>query len=86
QEKRVTAFREYVRRMVSYNQALAVLNWDMRVKAPRKGMDARSELIGVMSGEHFKLATSPELEEFLNELSEPTVLASLDPITRGTVV
>lgn len=86
QTKRVTAFREYVKKMVSFNQALAILHWDMRVKAPRKGMDARSELIGVLSGEHFKLSTSPELEEFLNELSEPAVLETLDPITRGTVL
>jgi carboxypeptidase Taq len=86
QEKRVSAFREYVKKMVSFNQALAILHWDMRVKAPRKGMDARSELIGVLSAEQFKLATSKELEEHLEALSEPATLETLDPITRGTVL
>jgi len=84
-EQRITAFREYVKKMVSYNQALSVLHWDMRVKAPRKGMDARSEIIGVLSGEHFKLSTSPELEEFLQALSEPATYADLDPVTRKIV-
>ena len=85
QEKRVTTFHEYVKKMVSFNQALSILHWDMRVKAPRKGMDARSELIGVLSGEHFKLATSPELEEHLQALSEPDTYASLDSVTRKIV-
>jgi len=85
QDKRVTSFRDYVRKMVSYSQALSILNWDMRTKAPRKGMDARSELIGVLSGEHFKLSTSAELEEHLQALSEPATYASLDPVTQAMV-
>ncbi|NGQ94803.1 carboxypeptidase M32 [Brevibacillus sp. SYP-B805] len=84
-EQRVTTFREYVKKLVSFNQALAILHWDMRVKAPRKGMEARSQLIGVLSGEQFKLATSAELEEHLQALSEPDTYASLDLVTRRTV-
>ncbi|UFJ60234.1 carboxypeptidase M32 [Brevibacillus sedimenti] len=85
-ENRAAAFREYVKKMTSFGQALAVLHWDMRTQAPRKGMDARSEVIGVLSGEQFKLATSKEMEEHLEALSEPAVLDSLDPITRATVL
>jgi len=86
QQQKITAFRQYVKKMVSYAQALSVLHWDMRVKAPAKGMDSRSEVIGVLSGEHFKLMTSPEMENFLTELSEPAILESLDHVTRGTVL
>ncbi|GAA4710323.1 carboxypeptidase M32 [Brevibacillus fulvus] len=84
-EKRTAAFRDYVKRMMSYSQALAILNWDLRTKAPRKGVDARSELIGVMSGEHFRLLTSPELAEHLAALQEAGTWEQLDAITRGTV-
>ncbi len=84
-EQRVTAFREYVKKLVSYNQALAVLHWDMRTQAPRKGMAARSELIGVLAGEQFKLSTSKEMEEFLLELGEAGTYEKLDPITQATV-
>jgi carboxypeptidase Taq len=85
-ETRVSAFRDYVKKMVSFNQALAILHWDMRTQAPRKGMEARADLIGTLSAEHFKLATSKELEEHLDALSEPSALSALDPITRGTVL
>lgn len=85
QEKRVATFREYVRKMVSYNQALSVLHWDMRVKAPRKGMDARSQVIGVLSGEHFRLSTSSELEEHLQALGEADTYSALDPVTQKIV-
>ncbi|WP_019119766.1 carboxypeptidase M32 [Brevibacillus massiliensis] len=86
QDKLVSDFRNYVKKLVSYNQALAVLGWDLRTKAPRKGAHARSEVIGVLSGEQFKLATSREYEEYLTALSEPDRLASLDPVTRKTVL
>ncbi|USG63748.1 carboxypeptidase M32 [Brevibacillus ruminantium] len=85
-ENRAASFRQYVKKMVSYNQALAVLHWDKNTQAPKKGMDARSEIIGVLAGEQFKLATSPEMEEHLEALSEASVLDSLDEVTRATVL
>ncbi|MFD2371992.1 carboxypeptidase M32 [Brevibacillus sp. GCM10020057] len=85
-EARSTAFRAYVKKMSSYNQALAVLHWDKATQAPRKGMEARSEVIGTLAGEQFKLATAKEMENFLAELSEPSVFAELDEITRHTVL
>ncbi|MGC5325012.1 carboxypeptidase M32 [Brevibacillus sp. SYSU BS000544] len=85
QEKRIALFREFVKKVTSYRQALAVLHWDMRTQAPRKGMDARSDIIGTLSGEEFRLATSNEMEEHLEALSEPATFAALDPITAATV-
>lgn len=85
-DNRVSAFRDFVKKISSYNQALAVLHWDMRTQAPRKGMEARSEVIGTLSAEQFKLATSKEMEAFLDELGASDTLATLDPITRHTVL
>lgn len=85
-ETRVKDFRNFVKKIASYNQALAVLHWDMRTQAPRKGMDARSEVIGTLSAEQFKLATSKEMEAFLEELTDSSTLDSLDPITRQSVL
>lgn len=85
-ENRAAAFRDYVKKMTSYNQALAVLHWDKATQAPRKGMEARSEVIGMLAGEQFKLATSKEMEDFLEALGEPAALESLDDITRHTVL
>ncbi len=84
-EKQIERFRSLVKRITSYNQALAVLHWDMRTQAPRKGLDARSDVIGALSGDVFKLSTSREMEEYLAALSEPGTYATLDPITAATV-
>ncbi|RNB85131.1 carboxypeptidase M32 [Brevibacillus fluminis] len=85
QETLVKSFREYVNKLVTYSQAIAVLSWDLRTKAPRKGTEARSNVIGMLSGEHFKLATSPQMEEYLLALEEPAVFSTLDPILAKTV-
>ncbi|WP_188067928.1 carboxypeptidase M32 [Brevibacillus brevis] len=85
-ETRAAEFRDYVKKITSYTQALNVLYWDKATQAPRNGMDARSEIIGTLAGEQFKLATSKEMEALLAELSEPSVLETLDEITRHSVL
>jgi Zn-dependent carboxypeptidase len=78
-------FKETVKKIASYNEALGVLYWDLRTGAPRKGMDARSEAIGALSGDMFKLATSPELGEQLAALEEKDTYDGLSEIDRRLV-
>ena len=42
--------------------------WDLRTGAPKKGVDGRSEVIGLLSSEVYKMETSKEMESFLNQL------------------
>ncbi|OMF38241.1 carboxypeptidase M32 [Paenibacillus sp. FSL H8-0548] len=79
------SFRETIRKIKSYEEALAVLYWDLRTGAPRKGMDNRSEVIGSLSADQFKLATSPELGEWISQLAEGTVYAELSEIDQRLV-
>ncbi|MFC4777667.1 carboxypeptidase M32 [Paenibacillus sp. GCM10023252] len=74
------SFLDVNRQIKSYEEALGVLYWDLRTGAPRKGMDTRSEVIGVLSGEMFKLSTSPQLGDLLSELEQPEVLSGLSEI------
>jgi len=83
--KDLQAFRELNRKIKSYEEALGVLFWDMRTGAPRKGLDSRSEAVGVLSGEMFRLSTSPELGELLDRLGEPAVSGQLGEIDRRLV-
>ncbi|MBO8163221.1 MAG: carboxypeptidase M32 [Brevibacillus sp.] len=85
QEKLVHSFRDYVKKLMSYQQAISLLHWDMRTQAPRRGMGARAELISTLAAEKFALSTAAQFGEYLEELSEPSVFATLDPITQGTV-
>jgi carboxypeptidase Taq len=78
-------FRELVRKIKCYEEALSVMYWDLRTGAPRKGAETRSEVIGVLSTEMFKLATSEEMGQYLADLTEPDQLESLDEINRRLV-
>ncbi|CAM4286349.1 carboxypeptidase M32 [Paenibacillus alkaliterrae] len=79
------SFTETIRKIKSYEEALGVLYWDLRTGAPRKGMDTRSEVIGALSGDMFKLSTSPELGEWLSTLEESSVYSGLTEIEQRLV-
>ncbi|GAX88474.1 carboxypeptidase M32 [Effusibacillus lacus] len=81
----VKEFRAYTRRMKDYTETIGVMSWDMRTGAPKKGLGQRSEVIGTLSGDLFKMSISPEMKAFLDVLAEPDTYGKLDPITKGIV-
>jgi carboxypeptidase Taq len=82
----LSEFRELVKKIKSYEEALAVMYWDLRTGAPRKGVEARSEVIGTLSTEMFKLSISSEMGNYLDELTLPDQLDSLDNVNRKLVL
>lgn len=84
-EQTLQSFKDKIKEIKSYEEALAVLYWDMRTGAPRKGLNTRSEAIGVLSGESFKLATSKELGELLTRLEEKDANEQLSDLDRRLV-
>jgi carboxypeptidase Taq len=62
-------FRELTRLIKQYEEILGVVYWDMRTGAPRKGIPLRSEAVGALSAESFRLATSDEMGELLDKLN-----------------
>ncbi|MCX7571189.1 carboxypeptidase M32 [Tumebacillus sp. DT12] len=79
-------FRDLVARMKNVEEAINVIFWDLRTGCPKKGVEQRAEVVGMLSGDLFKLGTSEEMGRYLEELSAPDTLASLDPITRASVL
>ncbi len=63
-------FRAINRKVKSYEEAIGVLYWDLRTGAPKKGMNIRSEAIGELSSDMFKLSTSQELGDLLSQLEQ----------------
>lgn len=59
-------FLELLKKMSAYSEALGIMYWDMRTGAPKKGLAARSEAVGTLSTELFKLSVSEEMESYLN--------------------
>lgn len=63
-------FLDYVKKMTAYNEALGLIFWDLRTGAPKKGIDQRSEVIGMLSSEVFKMSTSEEMAAYIAKLSK----------------
>ncbi|MNI05916.1 putative metalloprotease YpwA [compost metagenome] len=79
-------FVDFLRKIKSYEEAVALMHWDLRTGAPRKGAAARSETIGLLSTEAFKLQTSEQMGEFLKYFNTPEVLSELDETGRRMVL
>lgn len=84
-ERTLESYVDLIKKMRSYEEALGVLYWDMRTGAPRKGLEARSETIGVLSGELFALGTSEKMGELLAALTEPSAFESLSRLHQRSV-
>jgi carboxypeptidase Taq len=84
-EDTLTQFRAHVKKMNSYGEALNVMYWDLRTGAPRKGMEARSEVIGELSADLFKMSVSDQMGGYLDVLLEPNTFEQLDAINRKIV-
>ena len=79
------SFKELVHKIKYYNEALAVLFWDLRTGAPKKGIAGRAKVIGMLSTEAFRLSTSIEMEDFLNYFEQKESNEKLDKVYRAVV-
>ncbi|GAB6930126.1 carboxypeptidase [Paenibacillus sp. JCM 10914] len=78
-------FNQLVRKIMSYYEAVGLLHWDLRTGAPRKGTDVRSETIGILSTEAFKLGISEEMGQLLEHFAKPEHEDKLDKVQRRLV-
>jgi carboxypeptidase Taq len=78
-------FRELTGQIKQYEEILGVIYWDMRTGAPRKGIERRSEAVGTLSAETFRLSTSSEMGELLAQLNTAEQKAQLDEVSRRLV-
>ncbi|MFD2115858.1 carboxypeptidase M32 [Paenibacillus yanchengensis] len=79
------SFLQLDRKLKYYEEAIGLMYWDLRTGAPKQGVDIRSEVIGELSAEQFKLATSAQLGEWLTTLEEQQIFAQLDEVSQTLV-
>lgn len=84
-QKTAEAFRQLISRMKHYEEAIGLIQWDLRTGAPKKGVNARSDVLGTLSGEWFRLSTSEAMGRHLEELLKPDTYQSLDQVTQRMV-
>ena len=70
-------FLQLVKKMAAYEEALSLIYWDLRTGAPKKGVDQRSEVIGILSSEIFSMSTSDEMKGYIDTLSADDVYPAL---------
>lgn len=73
-------FLDYVKKMTAYNEALALIYWDLRTGAPKQGVEQRSEVIGMLSAEVFQMSISQEMSAFIVELSQKELSLKLQKL------
>ncbi|WNQ09184.1 carboxypeptidase M32 [Paenibacillus aurantius] len=84
-QSKLAEFRQLVAKIKSYEEAIGLIYWDMRTGAPKKGLASRSEVVGQLSGESFKLSVSPQMGELLAYFPENGREDELDTINRRVV-
>jgi carboxypeptidase Taq len=78
-------FLDYIKKMQAYDEAINVMYWDMRTGAPKKGIEQRSEVIGMLSTEAFQMLVSEQMNQYLTTLSQDDVYVKLNPVTQKAV-
>ncbi len=64
-------FVDYTKKITAYNEALALIYWDLRTGAPRRGTSQRAEVIGILSAEVYELSVSKDMAAYIANLSSP---------------
>ncbi len=78
-------FRDHVKKMQHYGEALSLMYWDLRTGAPRLGVELRSDAIATLSDEVFRMSTSDRMGEYLAVLTDSAVYPTLDRVLQRAV-
>ncbi|UCD95970.1 MAG: carboxypeptidase M32 [Candidatus Bathyarchaeota archaeon] len=65
------------REVVTLGSATSIIYWDMETKMPPKGVNLRSQQLGILSQLIHRLSTKPEIGKLLSKISKHPDLASL---------
>ncbi|WP_409288873.1 carboxypeptidase M32 [Peribacillus sp. SCS-37] len=79
-------FLEYVKKIAAYNEALGLIFWDLRTGAPKKAVEQRSQVIGILSSEVFSMSTSEQMAAFLAKLTDKEIFSGLNEKTMKTLL
>ena len=61
-------YEEYRKKLKAYNYAMWMIGWDSSTEAPKGCFEERAKYTGILSEESYKLETSPEYIDIVNNL------------------
>lgn len=65
-------FLEFLYEMDAYRELITLAHWDLRTKIPVKGVETRSQAIGILSAKVHQMQTSDKMKHFIDELKSAT--------------
>lgn len=65
-------FLEYLYEIDAYRELVTLAHWDLRTKIPTRGVETRSQAIGVLSSKIHQLQTADEMKHFIDNLKNST--------------
>lgn len=77
--------KQYLEKMDQYEHVMTLLNWDMETTMPKLGFEGHSKALTYFSTELFRLSTTEELGDMLEELSSPEKYEQLDDMWKFVV-
>ncbi|WP_432408284.1 carboxypeptidase M32 [Wukongibacter sp. M2B1] len=82
-EQAKTQFNEILEKIKAYEHSASLIYWDAAIGAPKKAVDNRAQILGILSGEVFKLTVSEEMKQCLEALEENE--DRIDNVTKAIV-
>ncbi len=74
-------FLDFYGEILAYNEAISLMAWDLRTKAPKQSVKERSKSIGVLSQKIHQLSTSQQMKDYIDELKD-----SKHPIIQKSII
>ena len=63
--KKLIEVKEHITKIEELNKLSALVYWDMKISMPKKALEQRSNTLGYLSGEVFKLSTGDQAKGFI---------------------
>ena len=78
--EKIEELKEYLIKIEYLSSSISLLHWDSIVNMPKDAIEYRSEMIGYLTGESYKLTTSEKMKEFIDYFSG---IDDLDHLTKA---
>ena len=76
---------EKAKELLIFQSATYIIRWDMETKMPPKGITLRSQQLALLDGIGHKMATDPEIGDFLHQIHAHPAFDSFDEVHRRNV-
>ncbi len=79
---KIEELKDYLKKVEYLGSSISLLHWDSVVNMPKEAIEYRSEMIGYLTGESYKLTTSEKMKEFIDYFSG---IDDLDDLTKAMI-